>query len=142
MDDLITTAVAKLTQAGLHCCAAFPDFRLPQLSAPMVVVSLCEFALCPAVYDCYVGLDSSNVGFCGERFDGTLRFDIYTPFRSGGRACIEAAHSVMQVLRSGFEGYTLRTLSGTSAVYTPESDCFQASVCAELSAWYCRAEEE
>lgn len=89
MDDLIASAVSKLTQAGYHCRAAFPGFRLPQLESPMVVVSLSEFTLRPAACGDYIGTNAALTGFYGERFDGVLQFEVYSPFRTGGSVCTE-----------------------------------------------------
>lgn len=141
MDELIAAAVSKLTQAGYHCRAAFPGFRLPQLEAPMVVVSLSEFTLRPAACGDYIGTNAALTGFYGERFDGVLQFEVYSPFRSGGSVCTDAAFSVMETLRGGLDNYTLSELHAEQTVYDPKGDCFHASVSAKLSAWYCRAEE-
>lgn len=141
MGDLIASAVEKLTQAGYLCRAAFPGFRLPQLEAPMIVVSLAEFTLCPAAWGDYIGTDSALTGFYGERFDGVLQFEVYSPFRSGGSVCTDTAFSVMETLRGGLDNYTLSELHTGQTAYDPKADCFHASVTAKLSAWYCRAEE-
>ena len=106
----------------------------------MVVVSLPKSTLQSAVAGDFIGLDDELNVFYGMRFDGELHFEIYTPYRSGGSVCTETALAVLDTLRSGFTGYTLRKLWGSSTVYDPKTDCFRSTVTAALSAWQYRAE--
>lgn len=141
MDELITAAINKLKQAGFRACAAFPAFRLPRLSAPVAAVSFSEFRLSPAARGDYFGKNAAQQVHTGERLDGTLQFDLYSPYLSGGSTCTEAALGMAEALRSGLNGCTLCSVHCGKTSYDAKTDCFRATVTAEISAWCCRTTE-
>ena len=127
MDSLIHRLRLILRQAGLHLIDALPKNRLPRLDSPMIAMKTGPTVLKPFAHNRYLG-NSSGLPYYGDLAQTSILLDIYSPYRAGGQACINAADEILEIVATGLGGFNLTSIRVEPVSYDPDADCFRSGL--------------
>lgn len=116
-----------LTDQNLRCMLAFPNALLPRMSAPMVIVRQEKECVTPAVLG--DRFETVNYFACyGGILEGELVLEIYAPYKSGGRVCLEMQNTALMTVKNQWQELLVRQVSLTPVYYDSDADFFRSEV--------------
>ena len=127
MVDIKPRIYQLLNNAGLHCLTEFPLKNLPRLQSPMVAVGVKAVELSPAAIGGYLGEDADQKACSGFLASATVLLDAYSPYKSGGTACLETMQTAVRVLLAGGTGQALRKVRMDNVRFDADTDCYRCS---------------
>ncbi len=126
--------IALLKDAGIHCCKAFPNQKMPVLKASAVVVGTKQMRISPCAIDNHFGTygdEVCRVGLCEEE----VFLHIYSPYLWGGQSCEAYTQQVLSVILSGVVSHTFQNIRREQSYYDPKTDCFRTEITATVLSW-------
>ena len=127
MGDIVSQVRQILSDADMHAVNAFPKYRLPQLLSPMIAVGQAEITSLPCAFSAFLGLCSDQPVF-GSEIEFIIQLDVYSPQRSGGNLCAEAARSALTAVSTGLSSCTLKSIQVSPVRYDENIDFFRSSL--------------
>ena len=131
---LSDTLIDLLTEAEVHCCAAFPNGKMPYLQDPSVMLQSKQLKISPCAIANHfgnIGDDVCRAALCEE----DLVLQVYSPYSWGGRFCDRTTDRILSIVLEAISDFTFRSVHRGTTYYDPETDCYRNDITISAVAW-------